>query len=119
MTSVLVNGRMSALAGPPNPSLLGFLRGGLGLTGTKPGCGEGGCGACTVLVDGAPVLARGPRAHRNCGIGLLMSKGASFAKKSERDVLWRSSQPSTSSAIEVAPVSDDADDEPTRRRTSE
>ncbi len=38
-------------------SLLSALRSELGLTGAKPGCGEGACGSCTVLVDGEPVLA--------------------------------------------------------------
>ena len=38
-------------------NLLSFLRFDLGLTGTKYGCGEGLCGACTVLVDGQPVRA--------------------------------------------------------------
>ena len=43
----------------PNPerNLLSFLRYDLGLTGTKYGCGEGLCGACTVLVDGQPLRA--------------------------------------------------------------
>jgi aerobic-type carbon monoxide dehydrogenase small subunit (CoxS/CutS family) len=38
-------------------NLLSFLRFELGLTGTKYGCGEGLCGACTILVDGQPIKA--------------------------------------------------------------
>jgi CO/xanthine dehydrogenase Mo-binding subunit len=55
--TVVVNGKPWLLAGIPQQSLLALLRTELGLTGPKPGCGEGECGACTVLVDGSPLLA--------------------------------------------------------------
>ena len=50
-----VNGRTFKLDGDPERSLLGVLRDELDLTGSKYGCGEGQCGACTVLIAGAPV----------------------------------------------------------------
>ena len=50
MVSLRVNGQERTAA--PDQNLLSFLRFELGLTGTKYGCGEGLCGACTVLVDG-------------------------------------------------------------------
>ena len=46
-----VNGRAHQVDGEPGDSLLSVLRYELGLTGSKFGCGEGYCGACTVLVD--------------------------------------------------------------------
>jgi aerobic-type carbon monoxide dehydrogenase small subunit (CoxS/CutS family) len=52
-----VNGRPQKLDTEPNRSLLEVLREDLGLTGTKYGCGEGQCGACTVLVDGEPTFS--------------------------------------------------------------
>ncbi len=50
-----INGRATHLHVPPTMRLLDLLRDELSLTGTKPGCREGECGACTVLVDGRPV----------------------------------------------------------------
>jgi aerobic-type carbon monoxide dehydrogenase small subunit (CoxS/CutS family) len=46
-----VNGRTHEIEGEPGDSLLSVLRYELGLTGSKYGCGEGYCGACSVLVD--------------------------------------------------------------------
>jgi carbon-monoxide dehydrogenase small subunit len=52
-----INGERRKLVVEPNELLLNVIRGDLGLTGTKYGCGAGECGACTVLVDGEPVLS--------------------------------------------------------------
>ena len=52
-----VNGRAVAAPAPDRFTLLAWLREALGLTGTKDGCSEGVCGACTVELDGKAVLA--------------------------------------------------------------
>ena len=52
-----INGRDERVDVPPSEPLLTVLRTELGLTGAKYGCGEGQCGACTVLVDGQAVRA--------------------------------------------------------------
>jgi len=52
-----VNGSRRSCAGPAMKRLLDVLREDLGLPGTKEGCGEGECGACTVLLDGEAVVS--------------------------------------------------------------
>jgi aerobic carbon-monoxide dehydrogenase small subunit len=63
-----VNGRPRAVEAYPMERLLDLLRHQLGLTGTKEGCGEGECGACSVLLDGALV--------NSCLVPALQADGA-------------------------------------------
>ena len=56
--NLLINGQTLRVDAQPNDTLLAVLREQLDLTGSKYGCGEGQCGACTVLIDG--------KAHRSC-----------------------------------------------------
>src|SRR5581483_3497497 len=53
--TLLVNGKEHQVNVEPEKPLLYVLRDDIGLTGAKYGCGEGQCGACTVLVEGSPV----------------------------------------------------------------
>jgi aerobic-type carbon monoxide dehydrogenase small subunit (CoxS/CutS family) len=57
LMTLRVNGETHTVAASPTHTLLEVLREELDLTGTKHGCELGHCGACTVLVDGAPVLS--------------------------------------------------------------
>ncbi len=55
MTELVVNGVPATAAAGPDTWLLTMLRDELGLVGSRFGCGQGLCGACVVLVDGAPM----------------------------------------------------------------
>jgi aerobic-type carbon monoxide dehydrogenase small subunit (CoxS/CutS family) len=55
--NLVLNGSRTSVEAHPMARLLDVLREECGLTGTKEGCGEGECGACTVLVDGEPVCS--------------------------------------------------------------
>jgi len=57
LVELSVNGRSHELAIEPSKLLLDVLRQDLVLTGSKRGCDDSSCGACTVLVDGAPMLS--------------------------------------------------------------
>ena len=57
MSTMTVNGRTTPLPDDPEALLVDVLRDALDLTGTKLVCGAGVCGACTVLIDGAPVAS--------------------------------------------------------------
>ena len=53
--NILINNLIHEIKVSPEQSLLDVLREEIKLTGTKYGCGEGNCGACTVLIDGEPI----------------------------------------------------------------
>jgi aerobic-type carbon monoxide dehydrogenase small subunit (CoxS/CutS family) len=56
-TQLTINGKPTRISSDARRSLLEVLREDLHLTGTKYGCGEAACGACTVLVDGTPMFS--------------------------------------------------------------
>jgi aerobic carbon-monoxide dehydrogenase small subunit len=68
--SLTVNGELKTVLAHPMERLLDVLREHLGLTGTKEGCGEGECGACAVLMDGALV--------DSCLVPVLQANGSSI-----------------------------------------
>lgn len=57
LRTLRVNGTPREVSTAPGSFLLEVLRDGLRLTGTKEACGRGECGACTVLIDGKPILS--------------------------------------------------------------
>jgi carbon-monoxide dehydrogenase small subunit len=74
-----VNGEVWSLDVPAHATLLDVLRDRLGLTGTKEGCNEGECGACTVLVDGRAVDSCLFMAHAAAGSEIRTVEGLADA----------------------------------------
>ncbi|HRO12002.1 2Fe-2S iron-sulfur cluster-binding protein, partial [Amaricoccus sp.] len=74
-----LNGRPAAFDAPPTRRLSQLLREDAGLTGTKVGCDAGDCGACTVLLDGAPVCACLTPAARAAGRSVTTVEGLAGA----------------------------------------
>src|ERR1043165_6778314 len=70
VSELIINGRRTSAHVQPDVPLLSVLRDYLDLTGTKYGCGEGRCGACTVLMDGKPI--------RSCRTALANATGKSI-----------------------------------------
>jgi len=80
MVSLRVNGVDRSVALGPDRHLLYVLREELGLTGTKYGCGEGECGACTVLMDGVAVRACQTRVGEAVGRSVTTIEGLASEK---------------------------------------
>jgi aerobic carbon-monoxide dehydrogenase small subunit len=76
-----VNGEEHTVLADSRDTLLELLRERLGLTGTKEGCGNGNCGTCTVLMDGAPVNACLVLAQEAPGRDILTIEGVSEGGK--------------------------------------
>jgi aerobic-type carbon monoxide dehydrogenase small subunit (CoxS/CutS family) len=69
-TPTQINGKSRIFISEPDTTLLFALREELGLTGTKYGCGEGQCGACTILLNGTP--------RRSCQLSVADAAGKSI-----------------------------------------
>src|SRR4029077_736985 len=77
LVELTVNGRAHELAIEPSALLLDVLRQDLGLTGSKRGCDESSCGACTVLVDGVAMMSCTLLAASCQGQGIATVEGVS------------------------------------------
>jgi len=86
MSTMTINGRLAPLPDDPDALLVDVIRDDLDLTGTKLVCGAGVCGACTVLVDGAPVVScLMPARAAAIAEGITPPTFSSFA----RPTVWR------------------------------
>ena len=93
-----VNGHAYELAIEPHWLLIEVLREALGFTGTKHSCGVGNCGACTVLLDGEPVLACMTLAMAARGRSIVTIEGLADGTRSAPAAAERSSTTAPSSA---------------------
>jgi aerobic-type carbon monoxide dehydrogenase small subunit (CoxS/CutS family) len=72
---LIVNGKKHSVSAEPDRPLLTVLRDELGLTGAKYGCGEGACGACTVIVEGAATRSCVTAPHEVAGKRITTIEG--------------------------------------------
>jgi isoquinoline 1-oxidoreductase alpha subunit len=89
MTTFKINGRDHTFDGDPDTPLLWYLRDELGLTGTKFGCGQALCGACTIHVDGAAVRACQTPISAADGLTITTIEGLSPDGSHPVQVAWR------------------------------
>jgi aerobic-type carbon monoxide dehydrogenase small subunit (CoxS/CutS family) len=82
--TLTVNGREISVEAAPDARLLDVLRLGLGLTGVREGCGEGECGACSVLLDGRVVNACLYPAWAAAGATVVTAEGTRGVPEYER-----------------------------------
>ena len=75
ITTLNVNGKKMTVDVDSTVSLLSVLRNDLNLTGSKYGCGEGQCGACTVLLDGQPIRSCTTQVGRAAGKQIVTIEG--------------------------------------------
>jgi aerobic-type carbon monoxide dehydrogenase small subunit (CoxS/CutS family) len=73
--SLTINGKPQRVDAPPDEALLALLRNRLDLTGTKYGCGEGQCGACTVLIDGQATTSCNTKVSEAVGKKIVTIEG--------------------------------------------
>ena len=97
--TLTVNGRKHTLDVPPNRYLAEVLREDLGLTGTKIGCDEAECGACTVVIDGESVVS--------CIYPALKAQGAQILTIEGVADEWQAAHAPTSHAHDHDPVSEE------------
>ena len=86
--SLVVNGTPRSVEVGPDTPLLWVLRDTLGLTGTKFGCGEGLCGACTVHLDGEPVRSCQTSAQQAAGRRVTTIEGLSTGAEHPLQRAW-------------------------------